>query len=183
MLDNAPSREATIFRSKAVGEPPLLLATAVWTALKDAIAAAGDRRTAVRLDAPATPERVLAAIATLGIIDSHQRRETMDVRMDGRVAVITGASTGLGLAMAKEFAASGASVALLARKADALAAAKAEVAEGRRQDQRQGRGLFLRRLQGAADRRHLQEGRRPISARSTSWSTMPASATPSRSTR
>jgi 3-oxoacyl-[acyl-carrier protein] reductase len=41
----------------------------------------------------------------------------MDVRMDGRVAVITGASTGLGLAMAKEFAASGASVALLARNA------------------------------------------------------------------
>jgi 3-oxoacyl-[acyl-carrier protein] reductase len=53
----------------------------------------------------------------------------MDVRMDGRVAVITGASTGLGLAMAKEFAASGASVALLARKQDALTAAKAEVAK------------------------------------------------------
>ncbi|MBI3198328.1 MAG: xanthine dehydrogenase molybdopterin binding subunit [Rhodospirillales bacterium] len=65
MLENAPSREATIFRSKAVGEPPLLLATAVWTALKDAISAAGDRKTAVRLDAPATPERVLAAIATV----------------------------------------------------------------------------------------------------------------------
>ena len=53
----------------------------------------------------------------------------MDVRMDGRVAVITGASTGLGFAMAKEFAASGASVAMLARKADVLAAAKAEVAK------------------------------------------------------
>jgi NAD(P)-dependent dehydrogenase (short-subunit alcohol dehydrogenase family) len=51
----------------------------------------------------------------------------MDVRMDGRVAIITGASTGLGLAMAKEFAASGGSVALLARKQDALATAKAEV--------------------------------------------------------
>ena len=51
----------------------------------------------------------------------------MDVRMDGRVAVITGGSTGLGLAMAKEFAASGASVAMLARKSEALAAAKAEV--------------------------------------------------------
>ena len=51
----------------------------------------------------------------------------MDVRMDGRVAVITGGSTGLGLAMAKEFAASGASVAMIARKADALAAAKTEV--------------------------------------------------------
>ena len=53
----------------------------------------------------------------------------MDVRMDGRVAVITGASTGLGLAMAKEFAASGGSVAMLARKADVLATAKAEVAK------------------------------------------------------
>jgi xanthine dehydrogenase large subunit len=62
MLDNAPSREATIFRSKAVGEPPLLLATAVWTALKDAISAATGNKAAVRLDAPATPERVLAAI-------------------------------------------------------------------------------------------------------------------------
>jgi xanthine dehydrogenase large subunit len=62
MLENAPSREATIFRSKAVGEPPLLLATAVWTALKDAIGAATGNKGAVRLDAPATPERVLAAI-------------------------------------------------------------------------------------------------------------------------
>jgi xanthine dehydrogenase large subunit len=66
MLDNAPSKEATIFRSKAVGEPPLLLATAVWTALKDAIGSVNEHRTAVRLDAPATPERILAAIAKLG---------------------------------------------------------------------------------------------------------------------
>jgi xanthine dehydrogenase large subunit len=65
MLDNAPNTEATIFRSKAVGEPPLMLATAVWTALKDAIAATGNGKTAVRLDAPATPERILAAIAKL----------------------------------------------------------------------------------------------------------------------
>ena len=62
LLENAPSREATIFRSKAVGEPPLLLATAVWTALKDAVAAAAGNKSPVRLDAPATPERVLAAI-------------------------------------------------------------------------------------------------------------------------
>jgi len=65
MLDNAPSKEATIFRSKAVGEPPLMLATAVWNALKDAIAATAERKTAVRLDAPATPERILTAIAKL----------------------------------------------------------------------------------------------------------------------
>ncbi|MBS0224456.1 MAG: xanthine dehydrogenase molybdopterin binding subunit [Proteobacteria bacterium] len=69
MLDNAPAAEATIFRSKAVGEPPLMLATAVWNALKDAIAATIPEgsvgKTAVRLDVPATPERVLAAIAKL----------------------------------------------------------------------------------------------------------------------
>ena len=65
MLENAPNPEATIFRSKAVGEPPLMLATAIWTALKDAIASTGAGRTAVRLDAPATPERILAAIARL----------------------------------------------------------------------------------------------------------------------
>ncbi|MET1004493.1 MAG: SDR family oxidoreductase [Propionibacteriaceae bacterium] len=53
----------------------------------------------------------------------------MDVRLDDRVAVITGGSTGLGLAMAKEFAASGGSVALLARRQEALDAAKAEVVQ------------------------------------------------------
>src|SRR5262249_37808918 len=53
----------------------------------------------------------------------------MDVRMDGRVALITGASTGLGLAMAQEFAASGASVAMLALRPDVLAAGKVEVAK------------------------------------------------------
>src|SRR3982074_2279468 len=54
----------------------------------------------------------------------------MDVRMDGRVAVITGSSTGLGLALAKEFAASGASVVLLAGKMDGLTADQVEAAKG-----------------------------------------------------
>jgi len=44
----------------------------------------------------------------------------MEVRLDGRSAIITGSSTGLGLAMAKEFAASGADVAILARRAEVL---------------------------------------------------------------
>ena len=48
----------------------------------------------------------------------------MEVRLDGRTAIITGASKGLGLAMAKEFAASGADVAILARRPDVLEEAK-----------------------------------------------------------
>ncbi len=52
----------------------------------------------------------------------------MDVRLDGRKALITGASKGLGLAMATSFAASGADVAILARRPDALEEAKGVIA-------------------------------------------------------
>ena len=55
LLEGSPARADTIFRSKAVGEPPLMLATAVWNALRDATKAE-------RLDLPATPERVLRAL-------------------------------------------------------------------------------------------------------------------------
>ena len=65
ILENAPNRAATIFRSKAVGEPPLMLAISVWLAIRDAIASLADHRLAPQLDAPATPERVLAAIDDL----------------------------------------------------------------------------------------------------------------------
>jgi NAD(P)-dependent dehydrogenase (short-subunit alcohol dehydrogenase family) len=52
----------------------------------------------------------------------------MDIRLDGRAAVISGASRGLGLAMARQFAASGADVAMLARRPDVLEEARASVA-------------------------------------------------------
>jgi xanthine dehydrogenase large subunit len=58
--------EATVHRSKAVGEPPLMLAISVFSALTQAVAAAVPGKGLPRLDAPATPERVLAAIAELG---------------------------------------------------------------------------------------------------------------------
>ena len=51
--------EDTIYRSKAVGEPPLMLGMAVFFALKDAV---GTQGVVTRFDAPATPERVLDAI-------------------------------------------------------------------------------------------------------------------------
>ncbi len=55
----------TIHRSKAVGEPPLMLANSVFCALTAAVAAAVPGAGFPRLDAPATPERILAAIAEL----------------------------------------------------------------------------------------------------------------------
>ena len=49
MLESAANREKTVFRSKAVGEPPLMLSLSVFLALRDAVAAA-------RGDAPGAPE-------------------------------------------------------------------------------------------------------------------------------
>ncbi|MEZ5933726.1 MAG: xanthine dehydrogenase molybdopterin binding subunit [Alphaproteobacteria bacterium] len=54
--------EMAVHRSKAVGEPPLMLGISVFQAIGDAIASLSQARTgSVLLDAPATPERVLAA--------------------------------------------------------------------------------------------------------------------------
>ncbi|MBV8736680.1 MAG: SDR family oxidoreductase [Alphaproteobacteria bacterium] len=54
----------------------------------------------------------------------------MEVRLDGRSAIVTGGSKGLGLAIAKEFAASGADVAILARDPATLADAKGLIQQG-----------------------------------------------------
>jgi len=51
----------------------------------------------------------------------------MEVNLDGRAAIITGGSKGLGLAMAKRFAASGADVAILARTQSVIDAAVADI--------------------------------------------------------
>jgi xanthine dehydrogenase large subunit len=54
--------EDSIHRSKAVGEPPLMLAFSVFFALRDAVAAALGPGARPRLDAPATPEAILKAL-------------------------------------------------------------------------------------------------------------------------
>ena len=51
----------------------------------------------------------------------------MEIRLDGRSAIITGGSKGLGLAIAEEYARSGADVAILARDAGALAEARQKI--------------------------------------------------------
>ena len=57
-----PNREDNVFGSKAVGEPPFMLAISVYEALRDAIAQARGSHTPVVLTAPATAENVLRAL-------------------------------------------------------------------------------------------------------------------------
>jgi xanthine dehydrogenase large subunit len=60
LFDNQ-NLKPTPFNSKATGEPPLMLGLSSFFALKDAVAAAADHKAVVRMDAPATPERILLA--------------------------------------------------------------------------------------------------------------------------
>ncbi|MET0535235.1 MAG: xanthine dehydrogenase molybdopterin binding subunit [Steroidobacter sp.] len=64
LLDTA-NREDTIYRSKAVGEPPLMLAFSTFHAIRDAVACCGPKHCVPDLPAPATPEAVLRAITDL----------------------------------------------------------------------------------------------------------------------
>jgi xanthine dehydrogenase large subunit len=57
--------ERTVKRSKAVGEPPFMLGISVLEALSMAVASVAEYRVCPRLDAPATPERVLLAVERL----------------------------------------------------------------------------------------------------------------------
>lgn len=61
LFDNA-NAEDSIHRSKAVGEPPLLLPFSVFYALRDAVSAVGGHRVDPPLSAPATGEALLRAI-------------------------------------------------------------------------------------------------------------------------
>ena len=62
LWDKGRNVEDTIYRSKAVGEPPLMLGISVLMALSDAVASVGDYAVYPALDAPATPERILMAV-------------------------------------------------------------------------------------------------------------------------
>ncbi len=66
LLDHS-NREDTIYRSKAVGEPPLMLAISVFAAIADAIHSVRPGNGAA-LDAPATPEAILNAIGPVDAV-------------------------------------------------------------------------------------------------------------------
>jgi xanthine dehydrogenase large subunit len=61
-LFDEENSEETIFSSKAVGEPPLMLALSVWCALRDACASIADYRISPPMNAPATSEEVYRCI-------------------------------------------------------------------------------------------------------------------------
>ena len=65
LVENRKNPEDTVFHSKAVGEPPFMLGISVWCAIKDAVASLADYKSQPKIDAPATPERVLMAVQKL----------------------------------------------------------------------------------------------------------------------
>jgi len=65
IFDRGRNREPTVHRSKAVGEPPLMLAISGFLAIKDALAAACGHQVSPPLDAPATPEAVLMTLEAM----------------------------------------------------------------------------------------------------------------------
>jgi len=61
LLENAPNPN-TIHNSKAVGEPPFMLAFSVWLAIKDAISAVGNHRFEPDFNLPATNDEILLSL-------------------------------------------------------------------------------------------------------------------------
>ncbi|WP_017446470.1 xanthine dehydrogenase molybdopterin binding subunit [Gayadomonas joobiniege] len=61
-LYDSENPETTVFRSKAVGEPPFMLAISVWCAIRHALASLTQQRFVPALNAPATPEAILTAV-------------------------------------------------------------------------------------------------------------------------
>jgi xanthine dehydrogenase large subunit len=63
LWDKGENTEDTIYKSKAVGEPPFMLGISAFLALSDAVAATGDGSIYPDLQAPATAEEILRAVA------------------------------------------------------------------------------------------------------------------------
>jgi xanthine dehydrogenase large subunit len=83
LWERGENAEDSIHRSKAVGEPPLMLAIAVFQAIKDAVASAGDGRASPILNAPATPEEVLRSLDELRARTAAEQRD--DARRDLKI--------------------------------------------------------------------------------------------------
>ncbi|KUI98026.1 xanthine dehydrogenase molybdopterin binding subunit [Vibrio sp. MEBiC08052] len=75
-LYDVPNPEHSIYRSKAVGEPPFMHAISTWCAIYDAIAAISEHQCIPDLDTPATGERILTACQQQYQWLAHQTQTT-----------------------------------------------------------------------------------------------------------
>jgi xanthine dehydrogenase large subunit len=69
LLKDSPNAAQTVMRSKAVGEPPLMLALSAFSAIRQAIAACAANEQFPALNSPATPEEILGCIRAVSIAD------------------------------------------------------------------------------------------------------------------
>jgi len=78
IYESGINAEDSIFRSKAVGEPPLMLAISTFHAIRDAIASVTDYQLSPRLDSPATAEEILKSVEDLKArrVKQHDRPKT-----------------------------------------------------------------------------------------------------------
>lgn len=74
-LYQQPNNEDTVYLSKAVGEPPLMLPISVWCALRDAASSLADYAYSPPLAAPATPEQVYKAMQAALLYKRNQKNK------------------------------------------------------------------------------------------------------------
>jgi len=65
LYERGENVEDNIYRSKGVGEPPLMLAVSVFFAIRDAVASVAGYRLSPKLNAPATPQEILNSVDEL----------------------------------------------------------------------------------------------------------------------
>jgi xanthine dehydrogenase large subunit len=73
IYESGINAEDSIYRSKAVGEPPLMLGISTFHAIRDAIASVADYQLSPRLDSPATAEEILMSVEELNARHAKQR--------------------------------------------------------------------------------------------------------------
>ena len=79
IYESGINAEDSIYRSKAVGEPPLMLGISTFHAIRDAIASVADYQLSPRLDSPATAEEILMSIEELNVRHAKQRGQQKTV--------------------------------------------------------------------------------------------------------
>jgi xanthine dehydrogenase large subunit len=79
IYESGINAEDSIYRSKAVGEPPLMLGISTFHAIRDAIASAADYQLSPRLDSPATAEEILMSVEELNARHAKQRGQRKPV--------------------------------------------------------------------------------------------------------